>query len=159
MFFSKTVSTIFLVFGLNLVLNMIFNLHKIYFSEKICNLEIFNLKIVQTITKLKFLVIFSTLHHQFSLILHIMIGGHDGCFLTIPLCLIRIFLTICLKQPLVNLRHWHLGIWHSNINVVCQIVIISPIIKSQFYMFLSSTYFSVKFQPIDWRLATSLDKE
>ena len=26
-------------------------------------------------------------------------------------------------------------------------------------MFLSSTYFSVKFQPIDWRLATSLDKE
>ena len=39
-FFSKTAQTIFLVFGLKLVLNM-----KLFF-RKICNLEIFDLKIV-----------------------------------------------------------------------------------------------------------------
>ena len=33
-FFSKTALTIFLVFGLKLVLNMTFNLNKTYFSEK-----------------------------------------------------------------------------------------------------------------------------
>ena len=33
-FFSKTAQTIFLVFGLNLVLNMTFNLNETYFSEK-----------------------------------------------------------------------------------------------------------------------------
>ena len=44
---------------------------------KICNLEIFDLEIVKKLPKLRFLVIFLTLHHQFSLILHIMIGGHD----------------------------------------------------------------------------------
>ena len=33
-FFSKTAVTIFLVFGLKLVLNMIFNLNGTYFSEK-----------------------------------------------------------------------------------------------------------------------------
>ena len=33
-FFSKTALTIFLVFGLNLVLNMTFNLDETYFSEK-----------------------------------------------------------------------------------------------------------------------------
>ena len=43
-FFSKTALTIFLVFGLKLVLNMTFNLNEIYFSEKICNLEIFVLE-------------------------------------------------------------------------------------------------------------------
>ena len=34
-FFSKTAGTIFLVFGLKLVLNMTFNLNETYFSEKI----------------------------------------------------------------------------------------------------------------------------
>ena len=34
-FFSKTALTIFLVFGLKLVLNMTFNLNEIYFSEKL----------------------------------------------------------------------------------------------------------------------------
>ena len=34
-FFSKTALTIFLVFGLKLVLNMTFNLNETYFSEKI----------------------------------------------------------------------------------------------------------------------------
>ena len=34
-FFSKTALTIFLVFGLKLVLNLIFNLNETYFSEKI----------------------------------------------------------------------------------------------------------------------------
>ena len=33
-FFSKTATTIFLVFGLNLVLNVTFNLHETHFSEK-----------------------------------------------------------------------------------------------------------------------------
>ena len=33
-FFLKTALTMFLVFGLKLVLNMTFNLNKIYFSEK-----------------------------------------------------------------------------------------------------------------------------
>ena len=34
-FFSKTLLTIFLVFGLKLVLNMTFNLNETYFSEKL----------------------------------------------------------------------------------------------------------------------------
>ena len=34
-FFSKTAVTIFLVFGLTLVLNMTFNLNETYFSEKL----------------------------------------------------------------------------------------------------------------------------
>ena len=34
-------------------------------------------KSVQKLPKLRFLAIFLTLHYQFSLILHIMIGGHD----------------------------------------------------------------------------------
>ena len=33
-FFSKTALTVFMVFGLNLALNMTFNLSEIYFSEK-----------------------------------------------------------------------------------------------------------------------------
>ena len=33
-FFSKTALAVFLVFGLKLVLNMTFNLHETYFSEK-----------------------------------------------------------------------------------------------------------------------------
>ena len=77
LFFSKTALTIILVFGLKLVLNMTFDLNETYFSEKNCNLEIFDLEIVKTLPKLKFLAILFTLHNYFSLILHITIGGHD----------------------------------------------------------------------------------
>ena len=66
----------FLVFVLKLVLNMTFNLNDLFF-RKICNLDIFDLKIVRKLSKVRFLAIFSILHHQFSMILHIMIGGHD----------------------------------------------------------------------------------
>ena len=69
-FFSKTAVTIFLVFGLKLVLNMSFNLNEIYFSEK-CPiwryLEIFDLQIVKKLPKLRFLAIFLTLYHYFFL--------------------------------------------------------------------------------------------
>ena len=54
-FFSKTTITIFLVFGLQFEWNLFF--------RKICNLEIFDLEIVKKLPKLRFLAIFSTLHH------------------------------------------------------------------------------------------------
>ena len=76
-FFSKTDLRMFLVFGQKVVLNMNFNLSETYFFRKICNLEIVDLEIVKKLPKLRFLAIFSTLHHWFFLILHIMIGGHD----------------------------------------------------------------------------------
>ena len=75
-FFSKTALTIFQVFGLNLVLNMTFNLKKPIAQKKICNLEIFELETIKKLPKLRFLAIFWALHRQFSLILHVMIGGH-----------------------------------------------------------------------------------
>ena len=54
--FLKNGSSDFLVFGLKLVLNMTF--------KKMCNLEIFDLEIVKKeLPKLRFLAIFSTLHH------------------------------------------------------------------------------------------------
>ena len=75
MFFSKTAQTIFLDFGLKLILNMTFNLNETYFSD------IFAIsrwpRFVKKLPKLRFLAIVLTLHHWFSLILHIMIGGHD----------------------------------------------------------------------------------
>ena len=43
-FFSKTALTIFLAFGMKLVLNMTFNLNETSFSEKNWNLEIFDLE-------------------------------------------------------------------------------------------------------------------
>ena len=43
-FFSKTALAIFLVFGLNLVLNMTFNLNETYFSEKFSIWRYFNPK-------------------------------------------------------------------------------------------------------------------
>ena len=46
--------TIFSVFGLNLVLNMTFNLNETYFSEKFA---------IWKLPKLRFLAISSTLHH------------------------------------------------------------------------------------------------
>ena len=46
-FFSQTALTIFLVFGLRLILNMTFNLNETYFYEKSFNLEIFDLEIVK----------------------------------------------------------------------------------------------------------------
>ena len=57
-FFSKTALTIFLVFRLKLILNITKTIWK-----KNCNLEIFNLEIVKKLSKLRFLAIFSTLHH------------------------------------------------------------------------------------------------
>ena len=59
-FFSKMALTAFLVLGLQLVLNMTFNLNETYCSE---NLEIFDLDIVQKLPKLRFLAILSTLHY------------------------------------------------------------------------------------------------
>ena len=47
------------------------------FFRKICNLEIFDLEIIIKLPKLRFLAIFSTLHHWLYLIFLIMIGGHD----------------------------------------------------------------------------------
>ena len=78
-FFSKTALTIFLVFGLKLVLKYNLQFKWNMFFRKIYkfDLEIFDLEIVLKLPKLRFLVIFSTMHHQFSLILHIMTGGHD----------------------------------------------------------------------------------
>ena len=42
--------------------------------------------------KLMFLAIFSTLHHWFSMILHIIIGGHDLMMIAGPLNLFLLFL-------------------------------------------------------------------
>ena len=53
-FFSKTASTICLVFGLTLLL---------LFFRKMCNLEIFDLEIVKKLPILRFLAIILTLHH------------------------------------------------------------------------------------------------
>ena len=47
------------------------------FFRKICNLEIYDLEIVKKLSKLRFLAILSTLHHQFPLILQAKKGGHD----------------------------------------------------------------------------------
>ena len=68
MFFSKTAQTIFLDFGLKLILNMTFNLNETYFSDIFA---------ISRYLASRFLAIVLTLHHWFSLILHIMIGGHD----------------------------------------------------------------------------------
>ena len=76
-FFSKTALTIFLVFGLKLVLNMTFNLNETYFSEKFAIWRYLTSKSSKKIAQMRFLAIFSTLHNSFSVILHIMIGGHD----------------------------------------------------------------------------------
>ena len=53
----------FLIFGLKLVLNVTFNLSETYFSKKVCDLEIFDLEVVKKLPRLRFLAIFSTLHH------------------------------------------------------------------------------------------------
>ena len=57
-FFSKTALTIFLVFGLKLVINMTFNMNETFF-KKIFNLEIFDLQIVIKFPKWRILAIFS----------------------------------------------------------------------------------------------------
>ena len=62
-FFSKTAATMFLIFGLKLLLNVTFNLSETYFSKKVCDLEIFDLEVVKKLPRLRFLAIFSTLHH------------------------------------------------------------------------------------------------
>ena len=76
-FFSKTALTIFFGFWPEVSTKYDLQFEWNLFFRKICNLEIFDLEIVKKLPKLRFLAIFSTLHHQFSLILHIMIGGHD----------------------------------------------------------------------------------
>ena len=78
-FFSKTAVTIFLVFRLKLVLNMTFNLNETSFSEKFSIWRYLTSKSSKKkkLPKLRILVIFSTFHHYFSMILHIMIGGHN----------------------------------------------------------------------------------
>ena len=64
-FFSKTALTIFLVFGLKLVLNMIFNLNETYFSEKLANWQFGDIspRNRQKIVQFEVLAIFSILHH------------------------------------------------------------------------------------------------
>ena len=72
MFFSKTALTIFWIFGLKLVINLNFNLKENYFSEK-CSISryltpkssknIFDPEILKKFPKLRFLAIFSALHH------------------------------------------------------------------------------------------------
>ena len=77
-FFLKTAPTMIFVFGLKLVLNLTFNLNETNFSEKFSVWrDIFDLENLKKLPKLRFLAIFWTLYHQFSLIFHIMIGGHD----------------------------------------------------------------------------------
>ena len=53
----------FLVFGLKLVLNMTFNLSETYFSEKFAIWTYLTSKSTKKMPKLRFLAIFSTLHH------------------------------------------------------------------------------------------------
>ena len=76
-FFSKTALTVFLVFGLKLVLNMTFNLHETYFSEKFAVWRYLSLKSSKKLPKLRFLAIFLSLPLLLSLILHIIIGGQN----------------------------------------------------------------------------------
>ena len=76
-FFSKTAETVFLVFGLKLVLNMTFNLNESFISENFAIWRYLTSQSSKKLPKLRFLAIFSTLHYQFSLILHIIIGVHD----------------------------------------------------------------------------------
>ena len=76
-FFSKTALTDFLVFDLKLVLNMTFNLHETYFSEKFAVWRYLSLKSSKKLPKLRFLAIFLSLPLLLSLILHIMIGGQN----------------------------------------------------------------------------------
>ena len=76
-FFSKTALTVFLVFGLKLVLNMTYNLHETYFSEKFAVWRYLSLKSSKKLPKLRFLAIFLSLPLLLSLILHIIIGGQN----------------------------------------------------------------------------------
>ena len=62
-FFSKTALTIFLVFGLKLVLSMTFNLNETYSSEKFAISRYLASKSSQRKPKLTFFAIFSTLHY------------------------------------------------------------------------------------------------
>ena len=62
-FFPKTAQTIFLVFGLKLVLNVTFNFNEIYFSEKISIWRYLTSKSSKKMFKLRFLAILLTLHY------------------------------------------------------------------------------------------------
>ena len=76
-FFSKTSLMIFFGFWPEVSTKYDLQFQWNFFFRKMCNLEIFDLEIVKKLPRLRLLAIFSTLHHLFSLILHIMIGGHD----------------------------------------------------------------------------------
>ena len=62
-FFPKTAQTIFLVFGLKLVLNVTFNFNEIYFSEKLSIWRYLTSKSSKKMFKLRFLAILLTLHY------------------------------------------------------------------------------------------------
>ena len=82
-FFSKTALTIFLVFGLKLVLNMNFNLNDTCFSEKFAIWGYLTSKSSKSFPNLGFWHFLDFASLVF-LILHIVIDGHDStCFFTI----------------------------------------------------------------------------
>ena len=62
-FFSKTALTIFFGFWPEVSTKYDLQFEWNLFFRKICNLEIFDLEIVKKLPKLRFLAIFSTLHH------------------------------------------------------------------------------------------------
>ena len=63
MFFSKTARTTFFCFWPEVSTKYYLQFEWNIFFTEICNLELFDLKIVEKLSKLRFLVIFWTLHH------------------------------------------------------------------------------------------------
>ena len=63
MFFSKTARTTFFCFWPEVSTKYYLQFEWNVFFTEICNLELFDLKIVEKLSKLRFLVIFWTLHH------------------------------------------------------------------------------------------------
>ena len=63
MFFSKTALTIFFGFWSELSTKYDLQFESKLFFRKACNLEMFDLEVVKKLPKLRFLAIFSTLHH------------------------------------------------------------------------------------------------
>ena len=63
MFFSKTARTTFFCFRPEVSTKYYLQFEWNIFFTEICNLELFDLKIVEKLSKLRFLVIFWTLHH------------------------------------------------------------------------------------------------
>ena len=63
MFFSKTARTTFFCFWPEVSTKYYLQFEWNVFFTEICNLELFDLKIVEKLSKLRFLIIFWTLHH------------------------------------------------------------------------------------------------